>query len=454
MNIIRCTYPNTEVFKTTYILSFLRLAGIFVAERFWESEKIQKNLNFEPDSDMQLNKFTNYDVDLFIISNEEEEIIASYYKEKSKNPKIVIRINEDDTGYQLVEKILVELQKNFVINSGESKALHALLEIYDSEKACQLIYKTMYFDFNEDNAKLILEDYDKIFSKILKVLQENNVKDWGSADFMHSQFAYINTAYEIDCFCRRNKIPAKFIPDSLLPVCEKTKEVNLEFRESILMLEGKIVEDLLHNSNRAYEFYVNCQKKSGKYYNLESFQRRAHYHQKYNIYDKAAKLYNECINLFPEDYYNWFKIGFCCSKDERWKEAILAYENVGKILRDRLFKNIISPLEIETLFKSQHYALRAFIELKTVNWEKIKEFFDIADKAIEAVETSLFFKYICKDDIEEEKLREYTKERMKLYDFYDCTAESLCSCFGEEKRREKYANAKEQLTLQKKYKIL
>lgn len=57
MNTIRFTYHNTEVFKSTYILSFFRLAGIVVNERFFESKSIQEKLDFEPDSDVAKKSF-------------------------------------------------------------------------------------------------------------------------------------------------------------------------------------------------------------------------------------------------------------------------------------------------------------------------------------------------------------------------------------------------------------
>ena len=153
MNTIRFTYHNTEVFKSTYILSFFRLAGIVVNERFFESKSIQEKLDFEPDSDVASNLFTNYDANLFIVQNEEEENF--YNNGVNGQNNLVIRMHENETEYQLAERILVELKNNFIINSSEFTDLHTLLEIYDSEKVYQLIYKAKYLLLTEGDAKII-----------------------------------------------------------------------------------------------------------------------------------------------------------------------------------------------------------------------------------------------------------------------------------------------------------
>lgn len=309
MNTIRCTYHNTEVFKSTYILSFFRLAGIFVNECFFESKSIQKNLDFEPDSDVASNLFTNYDANLFIIQDDEENFYNYGWVNGQNN--LVIRMQKNETEYQFAERILVELKNNFIINSSEFMDLHTLLEIYDSEKAYQLIYKAKYLLLTKDDADLLVEDYIKFNIKIVESLKTHNVKEWGSKDFYHSQFAVINTNYEITNLCLHKHTPIRLVYDNNIQVCDKMLLGIMELHNSILMLKGNIYYDLLSNSNKGYEQWVNCRKLNNRYYNPNNFYRCANYWQYFaGQYENAIKFYNKGTTIFPDDYYGWFKIGF------------------------------------------------------------------------------------------------------------------------------------------------
>lgn len=449
MNTIRFTYHNTEVFKSTYILSFFRLAGIVVNERFFESKSIQEKLDFEPDSDVASNLFTNYDANLFIVQNEEEE--NSYNNGVNGQNNLVIRMHENETEYQLAERILAELKNNFIINSSEFTDLHTLLEIYDSEKVYQLIYKAKYLLLTEGDAKLLVDDYVKLNSKIIESLKTHNVKKWGSEDFKYSKFAAINTTYEITNFCFHKHIPFRLKHDNTIQVCDKMLLGILEFYNNILMLRGNINYDLFYDPNKGYENYVICRKLHNRYYNPNNFYRCANYYQNFAYqYENAIKFYNKGLTIFPDDYYGWFKIGFNYSKynseilmkhdSENIRitaQAIKAYRNVEKILHAKLVENVISPFEIEVLFKSQYYYLDVFEEnISLLKEESLNFILEVAEKTIAAVETSTFFEYICKDEIEKKKLKKYIKDKLPVQGFYERLTFYYGAIYNEEKQEE------------------
>ena len=449
MNTIRFTYHNTEVFKSTYILSFFRLAGIVVNERFFESKSIQEKLDFEPDSDVASNLFTNYDANLFIVQNEEEE---NFYNNGVNGPNnLVIRMHENETEYQLAERILVELKNNFIINSSEFTDLHTLLEIYDSEKVYQLIYKAKYLLLTEDDAKLLVDDYVKLSSKIIESLKTHNVKEWGSEDFKYSKFAAINTTYEITNFCFHKHIPFRIAFDNIIQICDKMLQGIPELYNNILMLKGNIYCDLFCDSNKAYEEYVNCRKLDNRYYSPNNFYKCANYYQNFAYqYENAIKFYNKGLTIFPDDYYGWFKIGFNYSKYNNemlmkhdseniriTAQALMAYRNVEKILHAKLAENVISPFEIEVLFKSQYYSLCAFEEnISLLKEESLNSILEVAEKTIAAVETSTFFEYICKDEIEKKKLKKYIKDKLLVQGFYERLTFYYGAIYNEEKKEE------------------
>ncbi len=457
MNTIRFTYHNTEVFKSTYILSFFRLAGIVVNERFFESKSIQEKLDFEPDSDVASNLFTNYDANLFIVQNEEEENF--YNNGVNGQNNLVIRMHENETEYQLAERILVELKNNFIINSSEFTDLHTLLEIYDNEKAYQLIYKAKYLLLTEGDAKLLVDDYVKFNIKIMESLTTHNVKEWGSTDFKYSKFADINTTYEITNFCLHKHIPRRIAFDNIIQICDKMLQGIPELYNNILMLKGNIYCDLFCDSNKAYEEYVHCRKLDNRYYSPNNFYKCANYYQNFAYqYENAIKFYNKGLTIFPDDYYGWFKIGFNYSKcsiieyskfekisneilyDKRFvktAQALMAYRNVEKILHAKLAENVISPFEIEVLFKSQYYSLCAFEEnISLLKEESLNSILEVAEKTIAAVETSTFFEYICKDEIEKKKLKKYIKDKLPVQGFYERLTFYYGAIYNEEKKEE------------------
>lgn len=417
MKIIRLTYHNTEVVRSTYLLLFFRMAGIYVYERFWEEASIRKSIEMPVETGEQLTPFENYDVDLFLGATGEQRNMSLLFKTADNVPTVFIEEQSYIDERQFAVQVLVVLREEQIIEQKEFDDLQALLNIYASQNAHQLVLKTKYFFSVADVAKQLADDYRKLWQALLGELKREKVK-WGQNSFEHLQFAAISTAYDSNWFCRTRKIPLMFVSDTVIDVCRNMQSnFGNYLGDSVKMLEGMIYDDLLDNSNVAYEFYVNsCTSK--KTYNSYVFFRKGLYWQHFtDQMDSAIKYFEKSVAIFPDYYRAWFKIGFCCQKAGRYKEALRAYCNVKNILCKRLQGQRIRPLEIEHLFKSQLQSLVIWEEIYN-NIAKAIEAGGIAEIAWKEIDSTIFFNKMCTNGEEEQRYREYTRENLPVSSLY------------------------------------
>lgn len=418
MRIIRLTYHNTEVVQSTYLLLFFRMAGIYVYERFWEEASMRKSIEMPVEADeQQLTPFENYDVDLFLGVTGERENISRLFKTADNVPNVFIEEQFNIDERQFADQVLVALRDEQIIEQREFDDLQALLNIYASQNAHQLALKTKYFFSVANVTKQLASDYRKLWEVLLEDLKRREV-EWGQNRFEHLQFAAISTAYDSNRFCRIRKSPLIFVSDTMIDVCDRMQlGINNYLGDSIRMLKGMIYEDLLDNSNKAYEFFVNsCNSKTT--YNSYVFFRKGLYWQYFaDQMDNAVKYYNKSVGIFREYYRAWFKIGFCCHKAGRYKEALDAYNNVKNILYDRLRANWIRPLEIEHLFKAQLQSLVIWEEVYN-NIANAIEAGRVAEMVWQSIDSTMFIRYMCIDEREEQQYREYTRENISIDSVY------------------------------------
>lgn len=418
MKIIRLTYHNTEVVRSTYLLLFFRMAGIYVYERFWEEASMRKSIEMPVEVDeQQLTPFENFDVDLFFGVAGEQGNMSRLFKTADNVPNVFIEEQFNIDERQFADRVLGKLRERQIIEQREFDDLQALLNIYASQNVHQLALKTKYFFPVTDVARQLADDYRRLWEALLEGLKREGV-EWGQNSFEHLQFAAISTAYDSNRFCRARKSPLIFVSDTMINVCDR---IQLGFGDylgdSIRMLKGMIYDDLLDNSNKAYEFFVNsCNSKTT--YNSYVFFRKGLYWQYFADHmDNAVKYYNKSVGIFREYYRAWFKIGFCCHKAGRYKEALGAYNNVKNILYGRLRENWIRPLEIEHLFKAQLQSLVIWEEVYN-NIANAIEAGRVAEMVWQSIDSTMFFQYMCIDEHEEQQYREYTRENISIDSVY------------------------------------
>lgn len=183
-------------------------------------------------------------------------------------------------------------------------------------------------------------------------------------------------------------------PHSLIKVCKTIlRGEQKELEESFYLLLAQIYDDLLKDSNMAYEYYLPACKD----YNAYAYYRKGIYWQEYaKEYEKAAKYYAKSVCIFPEYYRAWYMLGFCYMNMGRCSEALDVFRNIGRILNPRLNTKKMRPVEIEYLFKAQNQC--AYICNKVMNnpQQSIRENFK-AEEVWNAIDQSEFFDIFAPD---------------------------------------------------------
>lgn len=415
MKVIRFTYSNTEVDLSVYMLLFFRNAGIYVYERFFEQSEIRKEISFPTENVESVESFEKFDADIYLGSYMYEGLS----EKRTQTPSIVVSYNKEDSKKNIVESMLQSLLDRHVLGQIELDDLRDFLEIYDRLEMWKWQLRARYFFKFEDKKilKKLVTEYSDSVVEILSVLQSKEVS-WGDFKNEHLQFAAMNAIYELNWFCNRSNLPQVCMPETVIEYCEKMQAGFSNYLgDSVKMLEAMVYDDLLNNSNKAYQFYVSsCTSETT--YNAYVFLRKGLYWQSFTgQLDQAIKYYLKSVKIFPEYYRAWFKIGLCYQKMNKYREALCAYKNVKQILLRRMGEEQLRPMEIEHLIKSQIYSLNIWQDAYH-NYVNAFEAGRTAEKAVEAIDSTKFWNYMCKNAAEIQYFKNYMKKCVPIRNVY------------------------------------
>ena len=421
MKVIRFTYHNTEVDLSVYLLLFFRGSGIYVYERFYEQREIRNGIRFPDESIDNIEPFEKYDADIYIGRGMD----VSLTEMEGKIPTCYIS-HANKTNLAVAAELLDALLEKHIIEPREWDDLNDFLVIYDKHGMWKWLLKARYFFPFKDRKKTqkLVKQYSNCVMALLGMLQKKQI-EWGELRNEHLQYAAMNAVYELNWFCDRSDVPLVCLPETVIEHCESMQiGFSNYLGDSVRMLEAMVYNDLLDNSNTAYQFYVSSCR-SDTTYNAYVFLRKGLYWQNFTEqYDQAIKYYLKSVKIFPEYYRAWFKVGLCYQKMNQYKEALYAYNNVKQILIRRLNEKQVRPLEIEHLLKSQTYTFAIWQDVYHNNINAL-EAGRTAERAAEAIDNSEFWSYMCDDEEDIIACKEYVKKclpirsvYMKLRDLY------------------------------------
>ncbi len=433
MRVIRFTYHNTEVDLSVYLLLFLRSAGIYAYERFYEQREIRNGIRFPDGSIDNIEPFEKYDADIYIGSGMD----GSLTEMEGRIPICYISC-ENKTNSTVAKELLDTLLEKHIIEPGEWKDLKGFLAIYDQYRMWKWLLKARYFFPFKDRRQTekLVNQYSDCVMTLLGALQNKQI-EWGNQRNEHLQYAAMNAVYELNWFCDRNDMPLVCLPETVIEHCESMQLGFSDYLgDSVRMLEAMVYNDLLDNSNKAYEFYVSSCR-SDTTYNAYVFLRKGLYWQNFTKqYDQAIKYYLKSVKIFPEYYRAWFKLGLCYQKMKQYKEALYAYGNVKQILLRRLNEKQIRPLEIEHLLRSQMYTLAIWQEFYHNNINAL-EAGRMAERAAEAIDNSEFWSYMCDNEEDIIMCKEYVKRCLPIQSVY-MKLRNLYQTMGDTEKEREY----------------
>jgi len=346
MKDICLTYLGEDIRPAKYIVSFFRIAGVYVYERI-----IYSNDKVKPD-------FPSFDMDINIIilgQNYVDELIERYGTEDTvfilmSDRKVIDKdciIGKDKKNIGILEDLIKLLSKKYTQFDIEKNALSSLAEIFESNHLAETLLGTRYFLPDKIIYSMLCPNYEKAIEDISNKLKED-IEESIKGNFLWFAMAYIG--YEYNYYCKRLKQGFLFRPDNLLEITEELREGYNGNWKSLLLLQAQIYDDLEGKVKKAYELYAETADSA---YNAFAWYKMGNIWQK-NYKDSAIALehFKKAVNINPSYYRAIYKLAECEYMLENFNISETLYKRVIELLQNNYAKGILSPLDIEYLYKS------------------------------------------------------------------------------------------------------
>lgn len=434
MNVIRMTYRDDTVNPNVYLALFFRLVGIYVFERFLGPQKVRREgIKELSGNKISLPVFSSYDAEIIIVETERDLpeymaltdtlgkctsviIMDSELQGQLPNAIFFQKGNEQD----LINDLIKSLLKQGGIRPDEADELKNLADIFARNNVDSLTLRAQYFftAIEQDEAVNLVNEYEKLLAELIDEMEKKQC-GWGDRYLMYTQYAALHTLYEMDCFCLRYKLPIAYNRETLIQLCDTLEESFYGFLgDSIKLLKGQILDDLFFEPNKAYERYVNCCRENTSYNSYVYFRKGQYWQNFANDYASALKYYVSAVWIYPEYYRAWFKIGLCCQRLGRYREAIDSYENVRKCLADRISGRCIRPMEMEHIFIAQLQV--AYMWEENDNLHNAIEAAKAAERIWNMIDDTSFFELMCGTNSNSQQIyRKRTRECLDVNRIYE-----------------------------------
>lgn len=432
MKDIRMTYTDTDIFLSTYILTFFRMTGIYVYERVeCEDAQMQKLMRYPE---------VSFDIEIFILNDSDSKfeispnaIVISMCEKESRyhNENFnIIYPEADDSPKVCMKKLLEHLCDSYDQFGMEKECLLYLLDLYDQNNIMETILGTRFFAPDEDIYHEICVNYSRAVQKIYEL-------DCDGSKFL--MFAYVYLAYEYNYYCKRLKEVFLYDVNSILDILNDLASGSDEQWNDLDLLYAQVYDDLLGEYREASMYYAKAAEKD---YNAFACYKMGNiWKGEYKDPITALKYFTKAADINPNYYRAIYKMAECYVSLQNIEEAKCQYMRIAQILQTRCHKQILRPMEIEYLYKT--YKNLAKIERNDYNningaisyyenavylWNQIYDKQDSYDFC------SGFKNAIRKTDSDIiNKQYELLKEKLKISQIYD----NLCTLYSQISNHEK-----------------
>lgn len=343
MKDIRMTYTDTDIFLSTYILTFFRMTGIYVYERV-ECEDVQtQKIMIYPE--------VSFDIEIFILNDSDSKFAISpntivinmcekesrYYNENLN----IIYLEADDSPKICMEKLLECLCNSYDQFGMEKKCLLCLLELYDQYNIMETILGTRFFAPDQDIYREVCVNYRKAVQRIYEI-------NCGESKFL--MFANVYLAYEYNYYCKRLKEVFLYDVNSILGILNDLASGSDEQWNDLDLLYAQVYDDLLEKYREASVYYAKAAEKG---YNAFACYKMGNiWKREYGDPITALKYFTKAVDINPNYYRAIYKMAECYVSLQNIEEAKCQYMRIVQILQTRCYKQILRPMEIEYLYKT------------------------------------------------------------------------------------------------------
>lgn len=223
-----------------------------------------------------------------------------------------------------------------------------------------------------------------------------------------TKYMCVRSKYEVDLICKVNHFELYFDPMDLREECEELLRKYVD-NETLHILQADISFELSDVWNKAGNEYADIRLDDCAY----AYLKQGNILQNYVRDLKAALLAYGIAVQEKEDYYlAWFQMGECYLKQNKYSQAIEAYEQVCSVLSGRYYRHVLAPLEIEYLYDAV-VKIAAINEVKIKNYALARHYKELAKSILEEIDRDDYFRLVWDDEKAYQQYFPRIKKKMK-----------------------------------------
>lgn len=353
MDFVRMYYNSVEVMPKILISHFLRYMGFYIEEITDGTEPSSKESS----------------LDVYIVSEEDVKQNQGGIRINDIEKSIIIWIKDDPAKIENNDQFVIYQPRQNMERQFLNDFLDKYIEIFQKQKSekprllgsvhdmqgtlktimklylsCEILQCSIYTRCFYEQDGLYWRAFDNYTSFI------DEVQKWTGEDCKSDLVKYVTAyaEYELDIICKKNfrklYYPVKELVHQSYKLVEKYRE-----NEQILILKADIDLEL-------DDFWSGAANEFADAYLVEcayAHYKRGRIIRKYtNMYDLAIN-YEKWAIRYKKDYFSaWYQIAVCYESQGNYEEAVKAFEQICLILDKKFNKHLLSPIEIEYLYKA------------------------------------------------------------------------------------------------------
>lgn len=353
MDFVRMYYNSIEVMPKILISHFLRYMGFYIEEITDGTEPSSKESS----------------LDVYIVSEEDVKQNQGGIRINDIEKSIIIWIKDDPAKIGNNDQFVIYRPRQNMERQFLNDFLDKYIEIFQKQKSekprllgsvhdmqgtlktimklylsCEILQCSIYTRCFYEQDGLYWRAFDN-YTSFIDEVQKRTGEDCKS-----DLVKYVKTyaEYELDIICKKNfrklQYPVKELVHQSYKLVEKYRE-----NEQILILKADIDLEL-------DDFWSGAANEFADAYLVEcayAHYKRGRIIRKYtNMYDLAIN-YEKWAIRYKKDYFSaWYQIAVCYESQGNYEEAVKAFEQICLILDKKFKKHLLSPIEIEYLYKA------------------------------------------------------------------------------------------------------
>ena len=267
---------------------------------------------------------------------------------------------------------------NLIIQSDDYRnIIKAIIKVYTENDIFENSIYIKYFYPNELLYQEISKNYTSYIKKLIEIYEE-----YYNSDLL--TYNIIFAMYEMNLACKKNN-HAHIYPDDLISQISDEIKTRFKDNEEAILLSAEVACEFKNSWAKAANEYDTIYLEHCSY----AHYKRGRILRKYvNDIVGAKEEINKAIEYKPDCYKAWFQYAVCNDDGRNILEAYTALNKVYEILYNNMKDEILSPVELEYLYKS-------LLRLRQLNkqYYVLQQLFDNYDKLICEIEDN-YGKYI------------------------------------------------------------